>query len=83
MNNVIVNGKSYRVIEDATDDIQTMYVAGKTEPVEYVAGVCEDDSGNRYEVDWFIDADTDELPEDASEWVSDWDTADEVSLLND
>lgn len=81
MNKVMVNGKTYKVIEDASDDIDTTMVDGNT--IEYVSGVCEDDKHNRYEVDWFINANTDDLPEDASGWVNDWDTADEVHLVED
>lgn len=81
MNKVIVNGKTYKVIENATDDIETTMVDGNT--IEYVAGVCEDEKHNRYEVDWYLDCDTDRLPEDAGDWVSDWNTADEVHLIED
>ena len=83
MINVAVNSKTYRVIKGASDDIETMFIVGRTEPVEYVAGVCEDEKHNRYEVDWYLDCDTDNLPEDASEWVSDWNTADKAHLMED
>lgn len=79
--NVIVNGKTYKVIEDATDNIETTMVDGNT--TEYVSGIAEDADGNRYEIDWYLDYDSDELPEDASDWVSDWNTADEVHLMED
>lgn len=81
MNKVIVNGKTYKVIEDATDNIETTMVDGNA--IEYVSGIAKDDQGNRYEIDWYLDADTNDLPEDASDWVSDWDTADEAHLIED
>ena len=81
MMNVNVNGKTYKVIEDAADNIETTMVDGNA--IEYVSGIAKDDQGNRYEIDWYLDYDNDKLPEDASDWVSDWDTADEAHLMED
>ena len=49
--------------------------------VEFVSGIAEDNQGNRYEIDWYLDYDSDKLPEDAENWVSDWDMADEAHLI--
>lgn len=81
MNTVTVNGKEYEVVEPANDEVETTMVDGNT--IEFVSGIAEDDQGNRYEIDWYLDVDVDELPEDASDWVSDWDTADEAHLMED
>lgn len=81
MNKVMVNGKKFEIVEAANDDIETTMVDGNT--IEYVSGIGEDADGNRYEIDWYLDVDADELPEDASDWVSDWDTADEAHLMED
>lgn len=81
MNTVTVNGKEYEVVEPANDEVETTMVDGNT--IEFVSGIGEDADGNRYEIDWYLDVDTDELPEDASDWVTDWDTADEAHLMED
>lgn len=81
MNEVKVNGKKFEIVEPANDEVETTMVDGNT--IEFVSGIGEDDQGNRYEIDWYLDVDTDDLPEDASDWVSDWDTADEAHLMED
>lgn len=81
MSKVMVNGKQFEIVEAANDDIETTMVDGNT--IEYVSGVAKDEKGNRYEIDWYLDVDADELPEDASDWVSDWDTANEAHLMED
>ena len=81
MNKVTVNGKTYKVIKNATDDIETTMIDGNI--IEFVSGIAKDEKGNRYEIDWYIDYDTNELREDASDWVSDWDMADEAHLMED
>lgn len=81
MNTVKVNGKQFEIVEAANDDIETTMVDGNA--IEYVSGIGEDADGNRYEIDWYLDYDADELPEDASDWVNDWDTADEAHLMED
>lgn len=81
MNTVTVNGKKFEIVEPANDEVETTMVDGNT--IEFVSGIAEDDQGNRYEIDWYLDVDVDELPEDASDWVSDWDTADEAHLMED
>ncbi len=79
MDTVMVSGKEFEIVEAANDEVETTIVDGNT--IEYVSGIGEDNSGNRYEIDWYLDYDGDELPEDASDWVSDWDTADEAHLM--
>lgn len=81
MNTVKVNGKKFEIVEPANDEVETTMVDGNT--IEYVSGVAKDEKGNRYEIDWYLDVDVDKLPEDASDWVSDWDTADEAHLMED
>lgn len=81
MNTVKVNGKKFEIVEPANDEVETTMVDGNT--IEFVSGIGEDADGNRYEIDWYLDVDVDELPEDASDWVSDWDTADEAHLMED
>ena len=81
MNNVMVNGKKFEIVEPASDEVETTMVNGTT--VNYVSGIAKDKKGNRYEIDWYLDVDADNLPEDASDWVSDWDTADEAHLMEE
>ena len=81
MNTVTVNNKKFEIVEPANDEVETTMVGERT--IEFVSGIAKDDQGNRYEIDWYLDADTNDLPEDASEWVSDWDTADEAHLIED
>lgn len=81
MNTVKVNGKQFEIVEAANDEVETTMVDGNT--IEYVSGIGEDEDGNRYEIDWYLDVDADELPEDAESWVNDWDTADEAHLMED
>lgn len=81
MNKVMVNGKKFEIVEPANDEVETTMVDGNT--IEFVSGIGEDTDGNRYEIDWYLDVDADDLPEDASEWVSDWDTADEAHELKE
>ncbi len=81
MSKVMVNGKKFKIVEAANDEVETTMVDGNT--IEYVSGIGEDANGNRYEIDWYLHVDADELPEDASDWVSDWDTADEAHLMED
>lgn len=78
---ITVNGKKFEIVEPANDEVETTMVDGNT--IEYVSGVAKDEKGNRYEIDWYLDVDVDKLPEDASDWVSDWDTADEAHLMED
>ncbi len=81
MNTVKVNNQEFEIVEAANDEVETTMVDGNT--IEYVSGIGEDADGNRYEIDWYLDYDADELPEDAESWVSDWDTADEAHLMED
>lgn len=81
MDKVIVNDKEFEIVEPANDEIETTMVDGNT--IEYVSGIAKDEKGNRYEIDWYLDVDDDNLPEDAESWVSDWDTADEAHELEE
>lgn len=81
MNTVTVNNKKFEIVEPANDEVETTMVDGTT--VNYVSGIGEDADGNRYEIDWYLDVDVDDLPEDAENWVSDWDTADEAHELEE
>lgn len=81
MNEAMVNGKKFEIVEPANDEIETTMVDGNT--IEFVSGIGEDTDGNRYEIDWYLDVDADNLPEDAENWVSDWNTADEAHELEE
>ena len=81
MNKVMVNDKEFEIVEPANDEVETTMVDGNT--IEFVSGIAKDEKGNRYEIDWYLDVDADELPEDASDWVNDWDTADKAHLMED
>ena len=81
MNEVMVNGKEFEIVEPANDEVETTMVDGNT--IEFVSGIAKDEKGDRYEIDWYLDVDADNLPEDASDWVSDWNTADEVIELEE
>ena len=76
MNKVMVNGKEFEIVEPANDEVETTMVDGNT--IKFVSGIGEDADGNRYEIDWYLDVDADNLPDDASDWVNDWDTANEA-----
>lgn len=81
MNNVIVNGKKFEIVEPANNEVETTIIDGNT--IEFVSGIAKDEKGSHYEIDWYLDVDADELPENAENWVSDWDTADEAHLMED
>ena len=81
MNKVMVNGKEFEIVEPANDEVETTMVDGNT--IKFVSGIGEDTDGNRYEIDWYLDVDADNLPEDASDWVSDWDLANDAIELED
>jgi len=81
MNKVMVNGKEFEIVEPASDEVETTMVDGNT--IEYVSGIGEDADGNRYEIDWHLDVDADDLPEDAENWVSDWNTANDAIELEE
>lgn len=81
MNTVTVNGKKFEIVESASDEVETTMVDGNA--IEFVSGVAKDEKGSRYEIDWYLDVDADNLPEDAEKWVSDWDTANEAHLMED
>lgn len=88
MNTVIVNKKVYEIIEDATDDVETVYSQDDTLqafPILAVTGVGRSIVNDKlYEIIWHLDEQEEsQLPEDASDWVSDWDTADEAIELED
>jgi len=77
----MVNGKKFEIVEPANDEIETTMVDGNI--IKFVSGIAKDKKGNRYEIDWYLDVDVDDLPEDAENWVSDWDTANEAHELEE
>ena len=81
MNKVMVSGKEFEIVEPASDEVETTMVDGNT--IKFVSGIAKDEKGNHYEIDWYLDVDADNLPDDASDWVNDWDTADEAIELED
>ncbi|ACO37114.1 unknown [Lactobacillus phage Lb338-1] len=88
MSKVMVNGKIYVIVEYATTDIETVYSHDDTLqsfPILAVTGTGRSvENGSLYEIVWYLDEqDKDKLSEDASDWVSDWDTADDAIELGD
>lgn len=88
MDKVMVNEKVYEIIEDVTNDVETVYSQADTLqafPILAVTGTGRSIENDKlYEIIWHLDQqDESQLPEDASDWVSDWDTADEVIELED
>lgn len=88
MNTVMVNGKIYEIVEDATNDVETVYSQDDTLQALSVLAVTGTgrsiENGNLYEIIWHLDEQEEsQLPEDASDWVNDWDTADGVIELED
>ncbi|KRO16535.1 hypothetical protein [Lacticaseibacillus saniviri] len=88
MSEVIVDGKIYEIVKDATTDIETVYGQNdmlQTFPILAVTGTGRSvENGNLYEIIWHLDEqDASLLSDDASDWVSDWGTADEAVELED
>lgn len=88
MSEVIVDGKIYEIVKDATTDIETVYGQNdtvQTLPILAVTGTGRSvENGNLYEIIWHLDEqDASLLSDDASDWVSDWGTADEAVELED
>ncbi|MCT2883545.1 hypothetical protein [Lentilactobacillus parabuchneri] len=86
MNEVMVNGKIYEIVKDATTNIDTVYDQNdtlQTLPILAVTGIGRSaENGNMYEIVWHLDEqDASLLSDDASDWVSDWGTADEAIEL--
>jgi len=83
MNTVTVNGKIYEIIEDATNDVKTVYSQNDTLqafPILAVTGTGRSiENGKLYEIVW----DLDEQGEDASDWVNDWDLANDAIELEE
>ena len=79
MNTVTVNGKIYEIIEDATNDVKTVYNHNDTLqafPILAVTGIGRSiENGKLYEIIWYLD----EQNEDAS----DWDLANDAIELED
>lgn len=78
MNTVTVNGKIYEIVEDATNDVKTVYSWNdvmQAFPILAVTGTGRSiENGKLYEIVW----DLDEQDEDASDWVRDWDLANDA-----
>lgn len=88
MNTVMVNEKVYEIIEDATDDVETVYGQNDTLQAFQILAVTgigrSIENGKLYKIIWYLDEqDGSRLPEDASDWVSDWDTANETIELEE
>lgn len=88
MNNVIIDGKTYEIVKDATDDIETVYNENDTLqnlPILAVTGVGRSvETGDLYEIVWHLDEQNASLlSDDASDWVTDWGTADEAIELDE
>ena len=88
MNTVMVNGKIYEIIEDATNNVETVYNQNDTLqafPILAVTGIGRSiENGKLYEIVWDLDEqDASQLPEDASDWVSEWDLANDAIEMED
>ena len=88
MNTVTVNGKIYEIIEDATNDVKTVYSWNdvmQAFPILAVTGTGRSiENGKLYEIVWDLDEqDESKVPEDASDWVSDWDLANDAIELEE
>ncbi|WP_333604236.1 hypothetical protein [Lactobacillus acetotolerans] len=88
MNTVTVSGKIYEIIEDATNDVKTVYSWNdvmQAFPILAVTGIGRSiENGKLYEIVWDLDEqDESKVPEDASDWVSDWDLANDAIELED
>lgn len=88
MDEVMVNGKIYEIVEAPTTNLETVYSQDDTLqefPILAVTGTGRSvENGSLYEIVWYLDNQTDnKLDDDASDWVSDWDTADDAVELED
>ena len=80
MNEVKIEGITYIITKDATDDMQEDVTTG----VNFVSGRGYrkgDANQTPVEIIWNLDGDL--TSEDASDWRKDWDTADEAIELED
>lgn len=82
MDQVKINSVAYNIIKAPTDDVEQVYKENDSchfFPILAVTGVVERND-RYYECAWYID---NELTPDASLWVNDWDTADQLTPLPD
>ena len=80
MNEVKIEGITYIITKDATDDMQEDVTTG----TKFVSsrGYRKDDADQTpEEIIWELDGDL--TSEDASDWRNDWDTADEAIELEE
>lgn len=83
---VKVENKEYEIVENANDNVETVYGENDTLqafPILAVKGIGRSiEDGQEYEIVWYLDADEEsELSSDASDWVADWSTADQANLI--
>ena len=85
MQKVTVNGIALDLLEAPSDTIELAY--GDMDkackfPILSVSAKATDELGNLYKVIWYLDEqDASKLPDDASDWVNDWDTADQAEIV--
>ena len=85
MQKVTVNGITLDLLEDPSDTIELAY--GDMDkacmfPILSVSAKATDELGNLYKVIWYLDhQDASKLPDDASDWVNDWNTADQAEIV--
>ena len=80
MSEVKIEGITYIITKNATDDMQEDITTG----IKFVSGrgYRKDDADqSEVEIIWHLDGDL--TSEDASDWRKDWDTADEAIELDD
>lgn len=79
MTTVDINGIKYIVTTPASDDIDTSFDSIHTDPILSVSGEgyrADDPDKTPVQIIWHLDGDTEF--EDASDWRTDWSTADEA-----
>lgn len=87
MNNIVtVDGEKFVLVEAPEPQIETS-VIGNLREENYLCGTgykVDDPEKSLYEIDWILDLDkieTSDDPDDAEEWVEDWDIADVATQL--
>ena len=85
MQKVTVNGITLDLLAAPSDTIELVYSdmdKAYKFPILSVSAKATDKLGNLYKVIWYLDhQDGKNMPADASDWVNDWDTADQAEIV--
>lgn len=84
MDSVVVDGVTYKLIKEPTNDVETFYDDNdmlQCFPTPCVTGIGER-GGHYYEIVWFLRGDY-QAKNGADEWVDDWNVADRTNLNDD